>query len=167
MPARELAELVEAAGTDYVGATVDAGNATWALEDPVRNLEILAPYAVSSGIRGSMVWEDSRGAVAQWAAMGDGCVDLDGYFDRFEKRCPETPVQLEIISGSARSFPYLEPGLRRGASRRLRPLRRACEEGASHKPPEGADKKTAEREYQKAQIERSIRYARDVLGLGL
>ena len=174
MQAWELAELIEAAGTDYVGATVDAGNASWSLEDPVRNLEILAPHAVSSGIRDSMVWEDSRGAVAQWSAMGDGCVDLDGYFDRFEKRCPETPVQLEIISGAARSFPYLERGFwppyaeaRAEDFAGFLALAKKGQPIPPFVPPEGADKKTAEREYQKAQLERSIRYAREVLGLGL
>lgn len=30
---------------DNVGATMDSGNATWTLEDPLSNLEILGPYA--------------------------------------------------------------------------------------------------------------------------
>ena len=174
MQARELAELIESAGTDYVGATVDAGNATWTLEDPVRNLEILAPYAVSSGIRDSMVWEDARGAVVQWAAMGDGCVDLGGYFDRFEKRCPETPVQLEIISGFARSFHYLDRGFwppyaetRAEDFAGFLALAKKGHRIPPFEPPEGADKKAAERDYQKTQLERSLRYARDALGLGL
>ena len=70
MQARETARVIEESGTDFVGATVDSGNATWSLEDPVRNLEILGPYAASSGIRDSMVWEDEAGARVQWAAMG-------------------------------------------------------------------------------------------------
>ena len=91
MLARETVRVIEEAGSDYVGATVDSGNATWSLEDPVRNLEILGPYAVSSGIRDSMVWEDEAGARFQWAAMGDGCVDLKTYMDRFARLCPGVP----------------------------------------------------------------------------
>ena len=35
MQAWELVNLIEAAGKDFVGATMDSGNATWALEDPL------------------------------------------------------------------------------------------------------------------------------------
>ncbi len=99
MQAWELATLIEAAGSDYVGATIDAGNATWTLEDPLQNLEILGKYAVSSGIRDSMVWEYEEGAKVAWTAMGEGCVDLKQYMARWAELCPEVPVQLEIISG--------------------------------------------------------------------
>ena len=43
MQARELVTLIEAAGKDFVGAVVDSGNATWTLEEPLGNLEILGP----------------------------------------------------------------------------------------------------------------------------
>jgi hypothetical protein len=33
--------------------------------------------------------------------------------------------------------------------------------------PEGKDRKVAEQEYQKAELERSLKYCKDVLGLGL
>ncbi|MBV9467882.1 MAG: sugar phosphate isomerase/epimerase, partial [Abitibacteriaceae bacterium] len=83
MQAWQLVTLIEEAGTDYVGATLDAGNATWTLEDPLTNLEILAPYAVTTGIRDSAVWEDENGAVVQWTAMGEGNVDCQTYIERF------------------------------------------------------------------------------------
>ena len=35
------------------------------------------------------------------------------------------------------------------------------------KAPDGADKKVAEQDYQKGEIERSIKYLREVAGLGL
>ena len=41
MQSWELAELIEEAGRDFVGATMDPGNAAWALEDPLMNLETL------------------------------------------------------------------------------------------------------------------------------
>jgi sugar phosphate isomerase/epimerase len=43
MQAAELVRLIEEAGKDYVGATLDSGNATWALEDPMAKLEMLGP----------------------------------------------------------------------------------------------------------------------------
>jgi 3-oxoisoapionate decarboxylase len=106
MQAWELAGLIEEAGRDYVGATIDSGNAAWTLEDPLVNLEILAPYAASSGIRDTMVWLTDEGAHAKWAAMGEGVVDWQVYMKRYAELCPDTPVQLEIISEFDRPLPF-------------------------------------------------------------
>ena len=106
---RELVQLIERAGTEYVGATLDSGNATWTLEDPIDTLRNLAPYAISSGIRDSMVWKSKRGVKVQWTAMGEGCTDLDTFISEWKRLCPSLPMQLEIISGFAKEFPYLDP----------------------------------------------------------
>ncbi len=165
MQAWELVALIEEAGKDFVGATIDSGNATWALEDPVRNLEILGPYAVSSGIRDSMVWEYESGAKVQWTAMGDGCVDLESYVQKFARLCPGVPIQLEIISGRTRPFPYLEkdfwkpyPKARASEFAAFVALAKRGKFVAPHEQT---------KEYQVSQLERSIRYSRDVLGLGV
>src|SRR6266446_284118 len=107
MQAWELITLIEEAGREFVGATMDSGNSTWALEDPLLNLEMLGPYAVTTGIRDSAVWETADGAVLQWTAMGEGNVDWKCYFARFAELCPNAPVQLEIISGRPIPIPYL------------------------------------------------------------
>jgi sugar phosphate isomerase/epimerase len=174
MQAWELAGLVESAGKDFVGVTVDSGNATWALEDPLENLRILGPYSVTSGIRDSMVWEEGPGVKVQWTAMGDGCVDLKAYMDEYEKLCPRAPVQLEIISGFARPFPYLEkefwkeyPKARASDLAAFLALAKRGKPLPSYKAPPGADPKEAERSYQKDELERSVRYSRETLGLGL
>jgi sugar phosphate isomerase/epimerase len=103
----ELVALIEEAGRDYVGATMDSGNATWALEEPLQNLEALGPYALTTGIRDSAVWQTDDGAMLQWTAMGEGNVDWQRYFARFAELCPAAPVQLEIISGRQTPLPYL------------------------------------------------------------
>lgn len=174
LQAWELAGLVEAAGKDFVGVTVDSGNATWALEDPLKNLRILGPYAVTSGIRDSMVWEEGSGANVQWTAMGDGCVDLKAYMDEFERLCPRAPVQLEIISGFARPFPYCEqtfwedyPKARASDLAAFIALAKRGKALPPFKAPPGVDPKEAERTYQKDELERSVRTSRETLGLGL
>lgn len=174
MTARELAGLIEEAGRDYVGATVDSGNATWALEDPIKNLEILAPYAATSGMRDSMVWESPEGAMVQWAAIGDGCVDFKEYARKFASLCPQCPFILEIISGIQRPFPFRQadfmaayPGLPEADIAAFAGLAKKGRALERRKAPAGADKKTIDQQYQKEQLERSIRYCREVLGLGL
>jgi sugar phosphate isomerase/epimerase len=172
MQAWELVTLIEDAGRDYVGATMDSGNATWTLEDPLVNLEILGPYAVTTGIRDSAVWENSEGAVVQWAAMGEGTVDFKVYIERFAQLCPNVPVQLEIISGSPRSFPYLKESFWRPYLK-VRPNEFArfialAKQGKPIEPFKAwGDRKQADQQFQKSELERSIRYCKDVLGLGL
>jgi sugar phosphate isomerase/epimerase len=169
MQAWELVTLIEAAGKDYVGANVDAGNATWTMEDPVDNLQTLAPYAACTSLRDSMIWESEKGAKVQWTAMGEGCVDLKTYFDRFAERCLNVPVHIETISGFAREIPYLTtdfwkpwPKARAGEFARFLALAKRGKALPSHR---SADAKE-EQEYQKGELERSIRYCKETLGLG-
>jgi len=174
MQAWELVTLIEAAGRDFVGATMDAGNATWTIEDPLLNLETLGPYALTTGIRDSAVWEYPDGAMVQWTAMGDGLVDFKAYVERFAQLCPGVPFVLEIISGSARPFPYLKaefwkafPKARAGEFARFLALAKRGRPLEPFTAPEGKDRKQAQQEYQKAELERSLKHCKEVLGLGL
>lgn len=170
MQAWELQALVEEAGRDYVGVTIDSGNATWTLEDPMQNLEILGPYTVCSGIRDSMIWEDPDGCQVAWTAMGEGIVDMKAYARRFAELCPDAPFILEIISGFSKGFPYLKPSFW-PAYEKVRPAEFARFLALARKgkaiPPFKAtgDKKKAEQDYQKAELERSMKYCREVIGI--
>lgn len=170
----QLVNLIEECGRDYVGATMDSGNATWAFEDPLHNLELLGPYAASTGIRDSMIWESASGATVQWTAMGEGLVDRQRYFDRYAELCPNTPVQLEIISGFNREFPYRQKGFWKDfRDIRAQEFLGFSELAKRGKPrdtfhvPAGKEKKAAEQEYALAELERSLKYCRETLGLGL
>jgi len=174
MQARELASLIEAAGRDYVGANMDSGNAVWTLEDPLASLEILGPYALTTSLRDSMLWESANGVTVQWTAMGDGCVDLKAYFDRFEKLCPNVTVHIETISGFAREFPIYQPDFWKTfpkmAASDLARFVALAKKGSKIEPfkaPPGVERTKAEQDYQREQVERSIRYCKQALGLGL
>jgi sugar phosphate isomerase/epimerase len=174
MQAWQLVNLIEACGRDFVGATLDSGNATWTFEDPMQNLDLLGPYAVTTGIRDSMIWEDAGGAVVQWTAMGEGLVDWPAYFDRYAQLCPQTPVVLEIISGFNRAFPYgrrefwTDYGdLRAQEFLGFTAMAKRGKVRETFKAPDGKDRKLAEQDYQRAELERSLKYCREVLGLGL
>jgi len=173
MQAHELVTLIEMAGTDYVGATLDSGNATWTLEDPMHNLEILGPYAASTGIRDSMVWTTDEGARVQWTAVGEGLIDWAAYADRFETLCPDVPFLLEIISGFARPFPYLADdfwaGYEQVPAHVFAGFVRLARQGHAIEGfrPDAANPEAAQQTYQQAELERSLRYCKDVLGMGL
>ena len=173
MHSRELVELIEQAGPEFVGATIDTGNSTWTLEDPVETFRNLAPYAICSGIRDSMIWPSEKGAKVQWTAMGDGCVDMKTLFNEWSKKCPDTPVQIETISGFAREFPYLEKDfwppystIRADDYSRFLALSRKGKALSPFSAPDGVDRKKAQQDYQLAELERSFSYCRKNLGMG-
>ena len=174
MQAWELQQLVEAAGKDYVGVNFDSGNAAWTLEDPHASLETLAPYILTTSLRDDMVWESANGVTVQWTAMGEGCLDLPAFFDVFEKRCPGVAVHIETISGFAREFPIWKqdiwktfPKAKASDLARFIALAKRGKRIEPFKAPAGVDKTKADQDYQRGEVERSIKYCKEVLGLGL
>ena len=170
----ELAELVKTAGSDYVGVNLDSGNALWTLENPLDHLKALAPYVLTTSLRDSAAWQTPKGAAVAWTAMGEGQIDLKQYFATFRAECPGVPVHIETISGFNREFEYLDPAFWRGwpdmpaaAFARFLALARAGKPRPVFEAPAGADRRRAEQEYQRGEIERSLRYCRDVLDLGV
>jgi sugar phosphate isomerase/epimerase len=167
MTATELVGLIEAAGKDWVGANMDSGNAVWTLEDPLESLERLGPYALTTSLRDSAIWETDKGAKVQWTAMGEGgVVDLKRYFARYAELCPQVAVNIETIGGFAVEFPYLEaafweafPAKPAKDFARFLALAKRGRAIAQHDP--------NDREKQRGELERSLAHCRDVLGLGV
>lgn len=173
MQAWELMSLIEQAGPDFVGATLDSGNATWTLEDPLDNLKVLGPYAVTTGIRDSMLWETENGVAVQWTAMGEGIVDQTEYFGTFRRLCPQVPVVLEIISGFTREFAVWQEDFWKGYEKipaanfaRFLALAKRGKQIAAASFPEGPERRQVEARYQREELERSLDYCRRQLGLG-
>ena len=176
----ELAMLIEEAGTEYVGACIDTGNPLSVLEDPVVTLKHLAPYVVTSHIRDSVVWSHPKGAAFQWVAMGDGNVGIKDWAERYEAQCPNAPFTLEIITASPpRVLNYLEedfwsafPNAKASEFARFERLVRNGIPFMGHMVIVGRDGEIPP-EYQAALIvqqridlERSVKYCREVLGIG-
>ncbi len=109
MQGRELRQLIEAAGPDFVGAVLDSGNPVWALEDPHQTLEAVAPYVLTSHVRDSAVWRYPEGAMVAWTRMGEGNVNIENYLKRYIELCPGRPISLEIIVTNGRKFAYYDP----------------------------------------------------------
>ena len=169
----ELQSLIERAGPDFVGVNIDSGNAAWTLEDPLDLLERLGPYTICSSLRDDMIWETPEGASIQWTAIGDGLVDWPRYLDRWRALCPNVPFQIETISGFSRAFPYKTDAFWASYDRRPEALVKFEMLAKKGRPlpafqaEPGADKRLSEQNFQKQELERSIKYCREVLGLGL
>lgn len=167
----ELLELIDAAGRDFVGATLDTGNALWALEEPLTALETLGPVTVCTGIRDSYLWETPEGATLQWTSVGTGLVDWPAFFRRFAELCPHAPVIIETISGRPIFLPMLRdffwdayPRATPQTLAGLLRLARAGEPREPFNPPAGEDGQRATEQHQLAELERSVRFCRKVFG---
>jgi sugar phosphate isomerase/epimerase len=169
----ELRDLIEEAGPDFVGANLDTGNATWTLEDPQEVLEILGPYTLCSSLRDSMVWETPDGASVAWTAAGDGLIDWKRFATRWAELCPNVPIQIETLSGFSRNFPYKNMEFWKNEDKRpemLAKFEALAKRGhaiPNFQAPDGVDNTVAQQEYQKAELEGSIRYLREVIGIGV
>ena len=180
MQARETKMLIEEAGKDFVGSCLDTGNPMWVVEDPLLTLETLAPYVVTTHIRDSAVCEHPRGAAAQWVALGDGSVDFKRFVELYRRLCPKASMQLEIITGRPPTvLPYLEPEFWKvfpnavawefarfvELAKNGRPYLGQMVIGAPGE--QSPELKAALREQQRTDLERSLEYAKKVLGVGV
>ncbi len=181
MQAREVRTIIEECGKDYVASCLDTGNPMWVMEDPQVTLEILGPYAVSTHVRDSVVFEHPRGAAAQWVAMGDGVIDWKAFMETFRKLCPNSLLQLEIITGRPpQVLPYFEkdwwkwfPKMPASEFARFAALAKkghpfmgsmVIEDSPGKKPAEYIE---ALKEQQRVDLERSIAFAKKEMGAGI
>ncbi len=182
MQAREVRTIIQEAGKDYVASCLDTGNPLWVVEDPFVSLEVLAPYAVTTHVRDSIVFEAPQGAAGQWVALGDGNVDFVKFVAEFRRLCPQSSMQLEIITGRPpRVIPYFErdfwkafPKARADEFARFVALVKSGhpfmgamvveDVSGSHEP---AVMKDALREQQRVDLVRSLDYAKTKLNVGI
>jgi sugar phosphate isomerase/epimerase len=172
MHSLELVRLIEEAGKEFVGANMDSGNAVRTLEDPIENLKNLGPYVVTTSLRDTAVWNSENGVTAQWTAMGEGMVDWKQYFNLFAKLCPGSSVNIETISGANSELAVKQDafwkawpnGKPKGFDKFLA-WTATGKPRDPHKRPPGKDRKLADQEYQRGELERSIRYCKSI-GLG-
>jgi hypothetical protein len=135
---------------------------------------------VTSHVRDSAVFEHPRGAAAQWVALGDGSVNFARFVQVFRNRCPQAAMQLEIITGRPPEIlPYLEPDYWQNFPKTpAREFARFLALAKSGRPFLGSmvigewdhnapALEAALKEQQRIDLERSLEYAKQKLGLGV
>jgi len=170
----ELLGLIEQVGTDVCGVMLDPGNALWAMEDPMNQIQMLGSHVVCTSVRDYMVWESEEGAIFQWTAIGDGLMDVSAFTRHMATLCPGVPLFVESISNSPRPIPFLTIDFWKGYPN-LHPadivdFLKLCRRGRPIevvKPPPGTDAKTFEKQHQQSEFQRSIAYLRRHCGAGI
>ncbi len=179
LQALQLRSLIEEAGKDYVGALLDAGNASWTLEDPLHTLETLAPYAVTTGVRDSRVWRTDDGAAVMWVPLGIGNVDIQRWFARMRELRPDLTFALEMINvPGPRLFDYAKPEFwedyRDVPAWVFAKFVMLAESGGPYAAPRAPMSRDDDRAgfdawnvaLQRLEAERDLEYCRQVLGIG-
>ncbi len=177
----ETRAVIEGAGTDFVGSYLDTGNPVFIFEDPMTTIETLGPLAVSVHLRDSCVYEVARGAAVQWVVLGDGVNDFRQIVQKVREVCPPVYIYIKPITGRPPVvMPYLDPEIwkvyprMRGSDlARFIALakcghpydgRMVVEEIPGTKTPPEYEQALATQ--QKADMERSVEYAKKALDLG-
>ena len=180
LQAWQVRDLILASGKDFVGSNLDLGNPLTLMEHPLTALETLAPYTLTSHVRDTAVYEVPEGAAVQWTALGDGSVDFKRIVKQFQTLCPNSSLHLEIITGRPpQTLPYLQQSFWKtfdgmpaadfarfvGLAKQGRPFQgfMVVEDGAKSSP----EFQAALTFQQRDDLERSFKYAKEVLGLGL
>ena len=181
LQAWQVKQVIEQAGPDFVGSNLDLGNPTYVMENPLTTLEMLGPYAVTTHVRDTAVYEDRRGAAVQWTALGDGSVDLKTIVARYKELCPNASFQLEIITGRPpQILPYLDPafwktfqGMPASSFASFITLAKSGRPFEGHMVIEDVEGRAPAPQFREALIyqqrydlERSFKYAKEVLGVG-
>ena len=178
----ETRTFIEGAGKEFVGSYLDTGNPAFVLENPMTTLEVLGPLAVTVHLRDSVIYEHPRGVAVQWVVLGDGVIDFPAFLTRMRQVCPPVYVYIKPITGRPpQVLPYLEPSFWEASPRaRASELAQFLMLAKKGRPYEGTmvfedipgkpmapALQEAMKFQQRADMERSVDYAKKTLNLGL
>lgn len=173
-------QLINEAGTDFVGSYLDTGNPVFVFEDPMTTVEELGPVAVSFHLRDSVVYEHPDGIAIQWVPLGEGTIDFKAVVARAAEILPKVyiyckpitarpPVVLPVYKAEfwSKWFPKARA---RDFARFLALARRGRPYDKPHVLADVGDAREKYMDALKVQqldhMERSLAYCRNQLGLG-
>lgn len=174
MRTEEVLAIIHEVGPDICGSMLDPGNALWAMEDPMQQIQTLGSHVLCTSVRDYTVWESDDGATFQWTAIGDGMMDAPAFAKHLATNSPGVPLFVESISNAARPLPFLTkehmagyPNLRAADIVDFLKQLRKGKPIEIDLPPAGMNKKTFEQQHQKAELEKSFDYLRKHCNVGI
>jgi sugar phosphate isomerase/epimerase len=182
LQAREHRTIIETAGKEFVGSYLDTGNPVFMMEDPLQTVEVLGPYALTLHLRDSVVYEHPQGIAVQWVPLGEGTVDFVAIVKKAREVCAPLHIYVKPITGRP---PYVHKIYEGGYWEKYPEVKAAdfarflalAKKGRAYEghvvvedlqnTPIPAHFLAAVQYQQREHMERSIGYARKVLGLGV
>jgi sugar phosphate isomerase/epimerase len=103
----EMVALLKKLSSESVGVTLDTGNNIALLDDPMKTVEALAPYAYSVHLKDMGVEEYEKGFLLSEVPFGDGFLDLKKIVQTVQRSQPNTRFTLEMITRDPLEIPVL------------------------------------------------------------
>lgn len=103
----EQVHLYKDYSSEYFGACVDTGNNMALLDDPIETVEKLAPYAVTSHLKDATLEEYNEGFLLGDIPLGEGMIDLPRVMQTLRKHRSGIPIVLECITRNPLTIPCL------------------------------------------------------------
>jgi len=167
----ERLELLRRLSSEFIGVCVDVGNNLALLEDPLDVVRALAPWAMTVHLKDHLVREYDEGFLLADVALGEGFLDLSAMVKVLREAKRELRFNFESITRDALKVPVLTDGYWATLSDTpAHELARTWRLVKTRSHPEllTAVSKLPEaqqRDLERSNLERSLAYARDRLGL--
>ena len=165
--------LLERYSSEYLGVCLDTGNNLAVLDDPVETVEKLAPYTCNVHFKDMAMEECDEGFLLSEVPLGEGMLDIPRIVDIIRKARPDVRFSLEMITRDPLLVPCLtdrywasfdDDNGGRDLARMLTRIR-GRQNGTPLPRIAGLDA-DQRRSLEDEMVDRSIRYARERLGLG-
>jgi sugar phosphate isomerase/epimerase len=164
--------LLERYSSAYLGVCLDTGNNLAVLEDPMETVEKLAPYTFNVHFKDMAMEECDEGFLLSEVPLGEGMLDLPRIVEIIRKARPEVRFSLEMITRDPLLVPCLtdrywasfdDDNGGRDLARMLRRIR--GRQGRAPLPRIAGLDAERRRALEDEMVDRSIRYAREQLGM--
>jgi sugar phosphate isomerase/epimerase len=166
----ERVALFKNLDNEFIGACLDTGNSFALLDDPYETIEQLAPFAFTVHLKDQALRAYQDGFLLGDVALGDGSFDLKRMVNGLKRVKPNIRFALELITRDALKVPCLKdsywstmpkvPASDLAAAMRF--VRDNSVENIQSVSALPLEKQVA---LEDANVQRSIKYARDELGL--
>ena len=103
----QLADVLGRFASEHLGSCIDTGNGLALLEEPMRAIEHLAPYAVTVHLKDMAVRESVDGFQMSEVPLGEGICDLMTMTAKVRSKHPEVVFHLEMITRDPLDIPCL------------------------------------------------------------
>jgi sugar phosphate isomerase/epimerase len=107
LTAAELAGLMRAIDSEWIGVLYDTGNNLALLEDPAETLAALAPFALGVHLKDMTLQPDADGFLLSETPLGAGFLDLKGIVATLRKANPDIVLNLEMATRDPLRIPCL------------------------------------------------------------
>jgi sugar phosphate isomerase/epimerase len=109
LDSHDLADIIEAVGSDVVGANFDIGNAFSVCEDPLVFGKKLGSSIINIHLKDYKIFQSEEGFRLVRCPLGEGSVDFKAILPELARSSPNAKMVVELGALEARNIAWLAP----------------------------------------------------------